>query len=269
MRCLITGHRGFLGCALTQKLKRWKGCSIQDGCDIKDLTVKDLKGFDAVVHLAAIVGEGPCSRDPESAYVINAFSTWRLLDLAHLADVKQFVLASTCSLYGDMGESLADEVTVPQPWGVYSTSKFMADSYVSWRGYTVLRFGSLYGGQLSLRERWSLPEVMVQEAKKREITVKDADSWRPLTHVEDATRAILFVLERDHRKTLNVVGENIRKGYLAQLIAERYGAKVKLCKDKGRSYRVSSKRLLDLGFKFEWNVERWLGEEDSFMGASA
>jgi len=254
---LVTGDKGWVGSVLTQKLKDYRGYDVVDGYDLNDVgkLAEALKGVDMVVHLAAIVGEEACAENPESAYVVNTFGTWRLVDLAYVSGVKKLVMASTCSVYGDCGETLVDETTVPKPWGVYTISKFMAENYVAWRGQTILRFGGLYGGNGN-----SLPEVMRREAIKGAVVVNAAESRRPLTHVEDAVNAILFVLAMDkHPKTLNVVGENIRKGDLARLIAERYGAEVKVMDGKSRSYRVSSKRLLDLGFKFEWNLRKWLG----------
>lgn len=268
MRVLVTGDKGYFGSVLTSRLQDYSGYDIKDGLNLNDLPKlrKAVEDVEAVVHLAAIVGEEACSKVPASAYVVNVFGTWRLLDFAYMAGVKKFVLASTCSVYGNCGEEVVDEEVVPKPWGVYSYSKFMAECYVAWRGYNVLRFGSLYGGELA---NDSLPEVMRREAKKGHVRVKDSQSWRPLTHVEDAVKAMLFVLEGEgYPKTLNVVGENIRKGDLAKLVAERYGAKVLMGEGKGRSYRVSSKRLLDSGFRFEWDVRRWL-IEDSVVGASA
>lgn len=264
---LVTGDKGCLGSVLTRKLQmRYRGYDLVDGNDItnsKQLE-KAFDGIQKIIHLAAIVGEEACSKNPDLAYDVNVLGTRRLVNLARMKDVKTIVMASTCSVYGDCGEKEVDEDSVPKPWGAYSWSKYKAEMYFlsSGNGYSVLRFGSLYGGSLP---NDSLPEIMKRDALKSVVTVKDSGSWRPLTHVEDAVRAIFFVLECPRPpKILNVVGENIRKGDLAKLIAKRYWVEVKVQEGKGRSYRVSSKRLLDLGFKFEWNVKRWLNE-GSFM----
>lgn len=275
---LLTGNKGFLGSVLAKKLGDYRGYDVQDGFDVNDVHMlgEAMREVDAVVHLAGLVGEDLCSKRPDDAYEVNTYGAWRVMDIAFNYGVRTLILASTCSVYGGCGDKWLDESSTPNPWGVYSTSKFMAECYVSWFGATVLRFGSLYGGESRTD---SLPEVMLREAQRKHvIRVRDVDSWRPLTHVEDAADAVVHVLGCERPpKILNVVGENIRKGDLAKLVQKQFWDRKKIdvrvdgTREKGRSYRVNSNRIQHSGFSFKWKVKRWLDEklQDSVVAASA
>lgn len=251
---LITGDKGYLGKVLAGILDNYRGYDIKDGYDIIDTVAlsEALKDVEFVIHLAAMVGEGPCSEDPTKAFIVNGLGTCLLAKLCVRRGI-EMIMASTCSIYGDLKGKYGYK---PNPWGVYTFSKYIGETCVTALGYHVLRFGSLYGGEFSN----SLPQVFKRDAEKGEVVVRDSDSWRPLTHVEDAARALLFLRAHQRQLVFDVVGENIRKGDLANLIARRYNAKVTFQDEKGRSYRASSKLLLDKGFRFNWNIKKWLDQ---------
>src|SRR5439155_15667378 len=119
-RVLVTGHRGYIGSVLTPMLVDhgmevlgvdtglYDACSLLPDrmavpvlkCDIRDLEVGDFRGFDAVVHLAAL------SNDPlgdlSSAWTdaINFQASIRLAELAKDAGVRRFLFSSSCIMYG-------------------------------------------------------------------------------------------------------------------------------------------------------------------------
>jgi nucleoside-diphosphate-sugar epimerase len=251
MRVLVTGHRGYLGSVLTKKLDDWVGYDVKDGKDILDSNKLrwSLKGIDAVVHLAGLVGEHICHQNIK-AYKVNGVGTLNLVDLARRMDIQRLITVSTCSIYGVGGD--------------YAQSKVLAEVATRAYGYLVLRLGSLYGGSSPTD---SLPEVMKKQAlERKKIDVFNSEEWRPLTHVEDAVKAILLFLDKNAiSQKFDVVGENITKGKLAYLIAKKFGAKVEIGRGDTNSYKVEDD-LRSFGFKYDWNIGRWL--DDSFVETS-
>ena len=74
--------------------------------DVRDAAARGeaLRGADAVVHLAAIVGDPACALDPEAAQAVNVDASMALIEDAAAAGVSRFVMASTCSNYGRMAD---------------------------------------------------------------------------------------------------------------------------------------------------------------------
>src|SRR5262249_4603179 len=130
--------------------------------DIRDASDTDraLQGVDAVVHLAAIVGDPACSRDPELSRAVNLDASTRLFEAAAAGGVERFVFASTCSNYGRMADALdyVDEETELRPLSVYAETKVEVERMLLARtspvAATVLRLATVYG--LSPRPRFDL-----------------------------------------------------------------------------------------------------------------
>jgi nucleoside-diphosphate-sugar epimerase len=243
---LVTGNRGYLGSVLTKHLKKCRGYDLADGKDLlnSESLRRSLSGVDSVIHLAGIVGEKQCSNDAKGAYQVNSYGTLNVVDLARRMGVQRLITISTCGIYGKMG--------------VYAQSKVLAEVATRAYGYMVVRLASLYGGKGNSD---SLPEVFRRDAEKGKIVVHGENGWRPLVHVEDAVRAILFLLPMatvPHK--FDVVGENMMKGELASLIAKKYGVELEFISSDDVGYVVEGKTLRDAGFKYEWTVRRWLDD---------
>ena len=75
--------------------------------DISDPAARKsaVSGMDAVVHLAAIVGDPACSRQPDLARTVNLESSLALIEESQQARVGRFIFASTCSNYGSMKDA--------------------------------------------------------------------------------------------------------------------------------------------------------------------
>jgi nucleoside-diphosphate-sugar epimerase len=243
---LVTGNRGYLGSVLTKHLENWKDYDLADEKDVLDSEKlrQSLDGVDSVIHLAGVVGERACSANPLKAFEVNSVGTLNLVDLARRMNINKLITVSTCAVYGKAG--------------IYSHSKLLAEVATRGYGYMVVRLGSLYGGNGGSD---SLPEIFKRDAKKGKITVYGKDGWRPLLHVEDAVRALLYLLPKastPHK--FDVVGENMTKGELASLIAERYGAELEFVSSEDAGYVVEGKTLRDSGFKYKWNMRKWLND---------
>ena len=101
------------------------------GKDIRDLTLDDLKGFDAVFHLAALSNDPLSDLNVEVTYAINFRGSLHLAQLAKKAGVKQFLLASSCSNYGRAGDEMIDESAPLRPVTAYGRSKVWAEHGIS------------------------------------------------------------------------------------------------------------------------------------------
>jgi nucleoside-diphosphate-sugar epimerase len=238
--------------------------------DVRDPAAVDaaLRGADAVVHLAAVVGEQACSLDEASAVAINRDAAISILRSAEEQGVKRFIFLSTCSNYGISDpESLADETSALNPQSLYARTKVDVEkSCLAHDGQltaTVLRFGTICG--LSARMRFDLliNEMAAAAASGRTIDIYKPEAWRPFLHVADAARAIRHVLNADReivaRRVFNVVGENYQKRALLELALRHYPKTptvVSAAKPDNRDYRVSA-ALIEraLGFKPVHTIE--------------
>ncbi|MEW5993851.1 MAG: NAD(P)-dependent oxidoreductase [Candidatus Zixiibacteriota bacterium] len=226
-----------------------------------------LNGVDAVVHLAAVVGEKACDRNPERAIEVNRTASEMLCEKALARGVKRFVFASTCSSYGkaEAGDSIMDEESPLNPLSLYAELKVAFERLLlglKEDGFapTCLRFATAYG--LSGRPRFDLTinEFTRDLLLGRRLEIYGRQFWRPYCHVVDLARACVTVLQAEESVVANCafnVGdtqENFRKGKLVELIlahipqAEGLVSYVSREEDP-RDYRVNCDRIKrELGF---------------------
>ncbi|MFE6053195.1 NAD-dependent epimerase/dehydratase family protein [Kitasatospora sp. NPDC056446] len=280
---LITGGRGYIGSVLARRLARsgadvvvvdnglvggpepdLPGITHVDG-DVRDTGSweKALDGVDAVVHLAAIVGDPACGVDTDTAWEVNYRGTIQVAEACRRADVRSLVFASTCSNYGVTGDTEVDAWSPLAPQSVYAESKVMAEHYLFSLPHDrlssrLLRFATVHG--LSPRMRFDLAvNVMTAHAVSGgAVTVYGGTQWRPFLHVEDAAAAVQLVLGDDRRTGSSVHNcgsreENHRMDAVGALIAEEVpGTSVEVRKEQTdpRNYRVNFDPIArELGFR--------------------
>ena len=233
--------------------------------DVRDPDTRGraLEGADAVVHLAAIVGDPACARSSDLARDVNLNGTRTLLAEAGSAGVGRFVFASTCSNYGKMnGNGLADEDFELAPVSLYAETKVAAELEVLRHrefAATCLRFATVYGTSPRMRFDLTVNEFTRDLAVKRELTVFGEQFWRPYIHVRDSAQAIAAVLTAPVSvvagEVFNVgnTDENYRKLDIVELLRERLpdGEVNFVHKDEDpRDYRVSFEKFADsFGFR--------------------
>ena len=175
-------------------------CELLHG-DVRDIgaVVQSMRGCDAVVHLAAIVGDSACEENKHLAMEVNRAATRMLVDVARGCGVRRFVFASSCSVYG-ASEFLLDECSALNPLSLYARTKVDSENILLAAkthdlAPTVLRLGTLFG--LSPRMRFDLVAnlFVARAASGGRITVLNGDQWRPFLHVADAAGAFLACLE--------------------------------------------------------------------------
>ena len=223
---------------------------------------------DAVVHLAAIVGDPACARDPQVTQDVNVNGAMELIRACRANNVDRLVYASTCSNYGKMSDStsLVDEESDLQPISLYAESKVAVERHLldtlSATGptITILRFATLFG--ISPRMRFDLTvNTLTMEMLTTGNTVLYGEQfWRPYVHVLDAARAIALVLGSPAAKVggqvFNVgdTSQNFQKGQLAELIKTNIGDTASIehveRDEDPRDYRVSFEKIhRELGFQ--------------------
>jgi nucleoside-diphosphate-sugar epimerase len=241
-----------------------------------------LKEVDSVVHLAAVVGDPACSREPELARAVNLEATRSLVDDATRAGVERFVFASTCSNYGkrDNG-SLATEDDELKPVSLYAETKVAAELDILSRNgagprvSTCLRFATVYGTSPRMRFDLTVNEFTRDVALGRELVVFGEQFWRPYVHVRDVADAVVMTLEAAPDavagQVFNVGGtqENYRKLDIVNLLNDRFDEpSVKFVhKDEDpRDYRVSFEKVkASIGFRLGRNVASGIDEVASLV----
>ena len=217
--------------------------------------------FDAVVHLAAIVGDPACKADPELATRTIWDGSRSLLELSDRHGVGHFLFASTCSNYGKMeAGAVLDEDAPLRPVSLYAELKVRVEEFLLARSvaldFTILRFATVYG--LSLRPRFDLTinEFARDALLKGELEVFGPEFWRPYCHVRDIADAVAMILEQDRERVAGRVfnvgadEENYQKRAIAEAIAEQIPVRLRYVEraEDPRDYRVSFGRIAALGF---------------------
>src|SRR5258708_39916795 len=143
MRILVTGHLGYIGTVLTPLLLKeghevtgmdsdlYSRCTFGEGMvnvphikkDIREVEVADLRGFEAVLHLAALSNDPLGNLNPDLTFDINHHASVKLAEVAKKAGVKRFVFSSSCSNYGAAGDDFLDESSAFNPVTPYGQSK--------------------------------------------------------------------------------------------------------------------------------------------------
>ena len=303
---LITGGAGYLGSVVVDELlERGHSVRVLDTLlhgsvpsllqswgnerfqfargDIRDASTRraSLDGVDAVLHLAAIVGDPACAREPETAREVNVEATRSLLDEAEAAGVERCIIASTCSNYGKMADSsiYATEEFELRPVSLYAETKVEAELDALARsdglGTCCLRFATVYGVSPRMRFDLTVNEFAREVALGAELVVFGEQFWRPYVHVRDAARAACLALsaplDEIRGEVFNVgsTEENYRKLDIVELLRQREPeANVSFVhKDEDpRDYKVGFEKVREhLGFETKRTVDDGIDEIFSLL----
>ncbi len=296
---LVVGGAGYLGSVLCRKLLQ-KGYTVRvldmllfgkepieelklhsqfeyiHG-DIRDITTIStaLQDIDAVIHLAAIVGD-PAGRDkPLSTIETNYLASMTLAQACRYHQINRFLFASTCSVYGQ-GNALLDETSPLNPVSLYARSKIESEKAILGLADgnfapTILRMSTLHG--LSPRMRFDLVVNIfaLKSTMERKIKIFGGNQWRPLLHVDDAADAFIKCLEAPieavRGQVFNVGSseQNFRILELGKIVQEVIpGTELEIEEENNsdqRDYRVSFAKIEStLGFKPRKTVQQSLLE---------
>jgi nucleoside-diphosphate-sugar epimerase len=235
-------------------------------------------GMEAVVHLAAMVGDPACSRQPDLARAVNLQGSLALIEESQRAEVSRFLFASTCSNYGKMkdADKYVDEETELSPVSLYAETKVAVEKVLlqsAGNGRcspTPMRFATLFGVSPRMRFDLTVNEFTMEMLTKKHLKVFGEQFWRPYVHVRDAARAIQLVLGAPVAKVagnvfnVGATDQNFQKQQLVEMIRphapEAVVEFVRKAEDP-RDYRVSFTRITDqLGFKITRTVAQGIEE---------
>ena len=294
MRVFLTGSEGYLGSLLGPELLRRgydvigldtgyykEGTLFRSGAttpltlakDLRHLEDSDLRGVDAVVHMAELSNDPIGQLAPHITYEINHAGSVRLAELARAAGVKRFVYMSSCSVYGVAEGDDVTEASPVNPQTAYAICKTrverdvtpLADDHFS---PTFLRNATAYGASPRMRFDIVLNNLAgLAWTTKRIAMTSDGTPWRPLVHGLDICRAIIAVLEAPraavHNEVFNVgdTQHNYRVREIAEIVAEVFpGCQLTFGPPSpdNRSYRVSFEKIRKHlpGFACAWNARR-------------
>lgn len=247
--------------------------------DIRDAAARQraLTGAGAVVHLAAIVGDPACARDPQEAKQVNVEAARALVLDAGRLGVERFVFASTCSNYGRMADPThpIDERGALAPVSLYAEQKVEIERWLlhgSQDGLrpTCLRLATVYGVAPRMRFDLTVNEFTRDLWAGRELEVFGEQFWRPYVHVRDVGRAVRAVLDApldvvaDEVFNVGRSGENYRKLDLVQEIrklTERGKVSYVPRDEDPRDYKVSFDKIRSaLGFETDMIVPQGIAE---------
>lgn len=274
MHILVTGGCGYKGTVLVPKLlgrgynvtvidTMWfgnylvphKNLNVIQG-DIREIERIKLDGVDIIIHLASVAND-PCGDlDPKLTWEISALATMQLADKAVRKGIKNFIYASSGSVYGIKEEDQVTEELELKPISEYNKTKMIAErvllSYSDKMNVQIIRPATVCGYSPRMRLDVSVNMLTMQALTRGEITVFGGQQVRPNVHIDDITDFYLFMI--DNRNTVsgifNAGFENISILEIAERVSKHVPAKITVTVSTDpRSYRVNSDKLLKTGFR--------------------
>jgi nucleoside-diphosphate-sugar epimerase len=254
--------------------------------DVRDVTIDDVTGFDAIIHLAGLSNDPLGDYRPALTEEINFQASARLARLAKEAGVPRFLFASSCSTYGAAGEDFLTEAASFAPVTPYGLSKVNVERAVSPLADdkfspTFLRASTAFGLAPQIRFDLVVNNLTAWAFTTGKVYLKsDGSPWRPLVHVEDIARAYIAVLEADrslvHNQAFNVgtSAENYQIRDVADIVQSIVpNSLVEYAPGAApdtRCYRVDCNYIARTlhGFKPQWTVRRGVEQlYESFCAA--
>jgi nucleoside-diphosphate-sugar epimerase len=291
-RVLMTGHNGYIGSVMAPLFLKagyevvgldtgyFRECSLVPDTavipwvrrDLRDLELRDVTGFDAVVHLAALSNDPIGNLSEKWTEEINFRASVRLAELARAAGVERFLFSSSCIMYGMSEAAVVTEDAPLDPKTEYARSKAKSEQAIAELASdrfvpTFLRNGTVYGLSPRMRFDTVLNDLLGAAVTSGQVTLhSDGKPWRPVVHVQDVARAFLTVLEAPvadvWNESINTGAEHLNHQILslAEIVAETApGCKLEVLARPGadqRTYRADFGKFARLfpNFTFQWTA---------------
>jgi nucleoside-diphosphate-sugar epimerase len=279
MRILVTGHLGYIGTILTPFLADlgydvwgydtgyYEDCLLGEAIDskisgqinkdIRKVEINDVKGINAIVHLAALSNDPTGQINPKLTQEINTKGTLRLAEIARDAGVERFIFSSSCSIYGQSEEKALTEESIFSPQTAYARSKVDSESglrKLATKNFSpvFLRNATAYGFSPRLRLDLAVNNLTGWGFTTGQVKLlSDGRAWRPMVHIEDICQAIAEALKatRDvvHNQAFNVGSS--QENYQIRDIAHTVAQIVPNCEVTFAEGSVTDNRTYNVSFE--------------------
>jgi len=279
MKILVTGACGYKGHVLVPKLlargheviafdTQWFGNYLvphkkltEIKGDVREVDSVPLEGVDCIIHLASIAND-PCGDlDPKLTWEVSALATMQIADKAKRHGVKQFIYASSGSVYGIKDEPQVKEELELKPITEYNKTKMVSErvlmSYCNDMVVQIVRPATVCGFSPRMRLDVSVNMLTMQALSRSKITVFGGAQTRPNIHIDDITDVYLHLIDHPEITGIYNAGfENISILDIAKLVTKYVPCDIEVSESSDpRSYRVNSDKLLATGFKPKKTVE--------------
>jgi nucleoside-diphosphate-sugar epimerase len=273
MKILVTGGCGFVGTVLAAQLiqdghqitlvdTQWFGNHLKPHPrltvlkqDTRDVNGIPLEGVDTLIHLANIANDPGVEMNPTLSWEVNVLATQQLADRAVRAGVKQFIFASSGSVYGVKDDPQVTEDLELVPISAYNKTKMVAErvllSYVDAMQVHCIRPATVCGYSPRMRLDVSVNMLTMQALKNGKMTVFGGDQTRPNIHINDMVGVYRHFLAKPDLPSgcYNAGFENISILDIAKKVASKVSAEIVVSESNDpRSYRQNSDKLLATGF---------------------
>tara|TARA_A100001388_G_scaffold277505_1_gene269044 strand:+ start:595 stop:1533 length:939 start_codon:yes stop_codon:yes gene_type:complete len=280
MKILVTGGCGYKGSVLVPKLlekghevisvdTQWFGNYLNSHpklknlkSDVRDLETSIFKGVDVVIHLANIANDPAVELNPNLSWEVNVLATQQLIEKSRKEGVKQFIFASSGSVYGVKDEDKVTEDLDLVPISVYNKTKMIAErvllSYKDDMVVHCIRPATVCGYSPRMRLDVSVNMFTYQALKNGKMTIFGGDQTRPNIHIQDIINVYLHFIDNPNIESgcYNAGFENISILEIAKLVQEKIDSEIIVSESNDpRSYRQDSTKLLNTGFSPKFKVK--------------
>lgn len=294
----MTGHNGYIGSVMAPHLVGagyevtgldtgyFSECTLVPDTvtipeikkDLRDLTVKDVEGFDAVIHLGALSNDPIGNLNDKWTEDINFRASVKLAELARDAGVSRYLFSSSCIMYGASSTQIVTEDSPLDPKTEYARSKVKAEQTISALardGFSpvFIRNGTIYGISPRMRFDTVLNDLTGQATTTGKVIIySDGKPWRPVMHVQDVARYFQAFLEapveKIHNQAFNSGANELNHQIieLAEIAVKTVpGATLEIKAKPGadqRTYKANFGKFARTfpDFRFKWNAARGAAE---------
>jgi nucleoside-diphosphate-sugar epimerase len=282
---LITGGCGYIGTLLTQQLlddghsltvvdTQWFGNFLSKQprlkilkIDVRETDLIPLDEVDVVIHLANIANDPSVELNPNLSWEVNVLASQQLADKCVRAGVKQFIYASSGSVYGIKEEYNVTEDLPLFPISVYNKTKMVSEriflSYKEDMQIHCIRPATVCGFSPRMRLDISVNMLTFQALKNKKITVFGGNQTRPNININDMVRVYQHFLSKRNIPSgcYNAGFENISILDIAKVVVSKVPAEIIVTESNDpRSYRQSSEKLIQTGFEQHYGINEAIDE---------